>query len=466
MSYGYTSGYYDGFKRMMQDKLGISTYSLSDDELDEVFTLPSYKAAAEAVPGLAKKDLATMQLKGDANLDSVILDILDKRNFRGSYHNEKVRLVGNDKEQPLNKLYEEWKLDRFVQAIEISLSMHQKADVVEAIFGLLHHKKLLTVELIEKAFGPYLPPKQEAMSAEAAKPKLTAPDLAKLDSRALEVTIKRHNDTVRLLADDIIKVIINKIVDTACGDIDTWVERLFLIAKTYDKSLTSNLLNDDRISLEKFQKMVPHVGNIHMSDFALDNLSKFPSRFLKLRMRCYLNDDSNKTLTKAWMQKLNTANAEESKALLNALNKIIPDLKAYEFLITAYHELSEDKKALLPANLKALEHLVRFVKTTDCYDGSKRESYVMDQTMIKELLDLPSDTIKTCLSLLDKSGPLAGSIKAEIEKRMRDPKMTEKARAKYTSYLACLDEVKPKTALPLSSAMGGAGAATSSPAPY
>jgi hypothetical protein len=127
---------------------------VTEAEINEIFTSPRLK---EAAPAFFPADFKQLQMLGDAALDLHILTLLRERNFAGSFEDEKKRLVGNGADQPLNQLFDRLGLQAFVLGFEDPLSPHQKADVVEALFGFLQLKGQLKPELIVKLFEAFLP---------------------------------------------------------------------------------------------------------------------------------------------------------------------------------------------------------------------------------------------------------------------------------------------------------------------
>ncbi|MDF2691286.1 MAG: hypothetical protein K0S29_1141 [Gammaproteobacteria bacterium] len=451
-------------KEFLQQKFQLASYSfnITDAELYEAFTLPSFKAAA---PKFADKDLSQLQLIGDRALDAAILRILRKRNFAGSFHDKRVQLVGNEPEQPLNKLFDEWNLGHYVRALEDKLSPHQKADVLEAILGLLSDKGLLNDEMIERIFAPFLPPAVPKPAA-APKPQPTAADFAALCPEVLKLMIKSDSSQVRALSEQIIKAILEHIIITPCGEIGPLIRRLAVIANEYNTPILMNFANDDRLSLEKFMKIfaVPRqraaLSIFSSSPVNIYELGRFPLRFLKLQAHYQFDSYALEALAKAWIAGLKTAaSAEESRRYAEALKSISPELKGHEFLIAGFNALTEDKQALLPS-FKPFKHLASSVRHSE-----ESEHYWLDQIEMNKLINLPIEEFKACVGLLDKSKSFAASIKAEIQRRMAPA--NEKTRKAYLPYLQCFEEtIAARPALTLASAIGGsASAASHAPAP-
>jgi hypothetical protein len=452
--------YFTSVRNLLNDKFMVSLHTLADNELKEAFTLPSFKGVA---PEFAGNDLIDLQKIGDAAIDLALLRILANRNFSGDrLHDVKVPLVGNSPEQPLNRLFSEWKLERFVLGTETSYSPHQKADVVEALFGLLSRKGLLTDEAVERIFAAFLPKKLEKPEARKSAPK--ASEFAVLSTEALKIIIKLDRDAVRALSDDIIKVILEKIIVTPCGDIDPLISRLATIANEYKNEILFSFANNEHLSFEKFKKIftIPAQRRAFPIHSDVAGLGYAPLKFLKLNLHFQIESYMRENLAKVWIRGLKTAaSPDKAKEYAEALKAISSDLKGHDFLIAAYVALDKDKKALLP-KFKPLEHLA------DCISYSEDDDNCMlsISKAVPKLLSLPPEDFKACFGLLAKETYLVTYIKDEIKARMKPP-ANEKTCNKYRAYLQCFEEAATPAspALVLATARGGAGAATSSPAP-
>ncbi|MDO8954620.1 MAG: ribonuclease III domain-containing protein [Gammaproteobacteria bacterium] len=445
-------------KKFFQEKFNpvFSYHDFTDNELGEVFILPSFKAA---FPSLVSGDYSKWHVIGDAALDLFILKILKTRNFAGDVTEEKKRLVGNDAAQPLNILFDEWKLGQFIFADE-PLDTHKKANVVEAILGLLYCKGKLTEAMIEKLFDRFLP-KPAAKPPEIALKFPSAAEIACLNPDKIRMLIAYNSEQVTRLANEILKYILDKIVATDIGDIPPWINKLAIIQKLNGADIFAEYLRDNRISREKFgimfakpEKLLPFPMYGDSSKTDLSDLEKSPLLYSKLKIYRQFTSDQQKQLAKAWLNKLTFAYSPVDKdTFVQALEKIRHELSECEFLIDDYNKLDPSTKALL-LSYKPLGHLTCFAYY-----------YSVRQDQVNKLFDLSPELFQEVAAMLNPDGDIVRRLKEEINRRITPP-ATDKTRKYYQGFLACLvPKPVPKVALPIASAMGGAGVASAAPAP-
>lgn len=446
MAYTYDSTARE-IKALFSEKLGISNlYDITDPECREVFILPSFRAAYSS---LGLNDYSRWHLKGDAVLDLFIIEILEDRNFNGSITEEKKRLVGNEKNQPLNVLFDEWKLERFILAAE-PLDTHKKANVVEAIFGLLYHKKLLKKEDIEKLFARFLPEKA-AKPAEKPKNFPSVEEIAASSPEAIEALIKLSRDQVRVSSKKILTILHEKIVTAELSGLPTLIQRINIIQPLYGEHIFPWLVKDDRISIEKFGRITGKADKLepfppYSSIYSLSDLEKSPQQYFKLKLHYRFSPEDCQRLVEAWLNNLAKASTpEDIKAYTDAINDVMGNIQNYEILETKFNALSKDKQALFP-KLQPLAHIANYRGT---------------QEQINKLIDLKPEEFKALAALLKNDGYIARHIKIEINQRIAPPTVTDKTRRHYQALLDCFEQ-KPAaaTALPMASAMAGAGASS------
>lgn len=391
----------------------------SDAEILEAITMADVRGAA---PTRFPKDMNQLQKLGDAALNRHVIRILRKKGFTGSFEEEKARLLGNEATQPLNQLFDRLQLKDFILSLSPvgTLSPHQKADAVEAIFGLLDTHNLIDDAMIENLFKDFLP-KVEKPEAAVPRTELTSAEICTLPSSILPVLIKTQPQKVERLADELLAMIAKDFASKPSIDKEM-LARANTIIKEYNKyqRLFDLCLNDDTLSPEKFKQLYPKTSSY---------VSKEPKRPIYARKIAHLlNAFEQQTLAWGLIRELATQAPANAPQFATALLEVTNQLRTCEFLTEDFNKLPENKQALLPG-LHPLKH----------FKTPERGGMMVD---IK-ILNLELTEFKACVAMLDPSGMRAQQIKTEIEHRMKGPSIKAKTLAHYQEYLDCLRPPAP-----------------------
>lgn len=447
-----------------------SISSLSKAELLEVFTLPSAKASAPKYVGV---DFTRLKLIGDGVLDASILKILAKRGVIDGLHEAKCKLTGNEPDQPLNKLFNEWMLSQLIVGTETELSPHQKADVMEALFGLLSMKEILIDEMVERIFAPYLPV-AVSTPAERKETKITLDELIELPAETLKIFAKTNRDDIERHSSNIILILLDRISKASNKDIEIWVDKVVSLAEINGikraqnnvirvlvekirkspieeiDSLLKNfaklshafreyneygaLLKDESFSLEKFAKLAQYIKPAD-DRFTGLNPADNPLEFLKLE-----SANPKQALSKfdllqihRCLEKLaaeHDPNKQKMYGLIleKAFSLGIPFGDA---ILINYKALRSEKKALLPSYAPLDYFPVSVYAETLLGHVFKSNPAAMNQ-----LLGLSIEEFRKGFKLLHPECEIVKSTKQEVENRMKISGY--KKREHYQQYLDCL----------------------------
>jgi hypothetical protein len=414
--------------------------SITDEETLEAITMADVRGAA---PTRFPKDMNELQKLGDAALDYHMLRILRKKGFNGSFEAEKARLLGNEATQPLNQLFDRFGLKDLILSLSPtdSLSPHQKADAVEAIFGLLEIHNLLSDAIIEGVFKDFLPT-VEKLAAPAPRRDLTTAEVCSLPSSVLPVLIKTEPQRVERLADEVLAAIVKDFASKPSIEKEM-LARANIIVKEYKKHqrFFELCLNDDTLSPEKFKQLYPKQ--------AASYVYPDPRRPIHARkVAPFLDVLAKQRLAGELIRELATQPPANAPQFATALLEVTNQLRPCEFLIEDFNNLPEGKQALLPG-LHPLKHFKR----------PERSSMMVDV----KILSLELTEFKACVAMLDPSGIRAQQIKTEIEHRMKGTDIKAKTLAHYQEYLDCLRPPAPAAAstTPMEAHHRATGAASS-----